>query len=351
MNKKVLVTGATGYVAGVLIEQLLDKGLTVHATVRDPTDTDRLKYLTDLAAASKGGSLHFFKGDLTDMGSFAEAMKGVSIVFHTASPFILKKEVDGWNELVEPAVMGVENVLLEANKTPTVERVVLTSSNSAIGVHGTVCQKMPGKKFTESIWNRVSDIESEPYYLSKTLAEQKAWEIAGGQTQWKLVVMNPSFVLGPGVIYHSSSQSHSFFKLMVNGTSKSGVPAISVGVVDVRDVAAAHIAGAYLPDAKGRHLLCGTNTNFGEIACAPFEKYGAEYPLPAKPLYVPNFLLYILAPYVGLSRSLVWTNHNTPLNFDSTKAKEELGMEFYSLKKTTEDMMQQFIDNGIAKKK
>ena len=50
-SKPVLVTGATGYVAGVLMAQLLDAGVTVHATVRDPSQTERLRYLREAAAA------------------------------------------------------------------------------------------------------------------------------------------------------------------------------------------------------------------------------------------------------------------------------------------------------------
>ena len=60
-TKPVLVTGATGYVAGILVQQLLEKGLTVHATVRDPSTTERIQYLQDVANKTTG-SIKFFKG-------------------------------------------------------------------------------------------------------------------------------------------------------------------------------------------------------------------------------------------------------------------------------------------------
>ena len=75
-SKPVMVTGATGCVAGVLVSQLLDAGVKVHATVRDPTKTDRLAYLQDPADKSKG-SIHFFAGNLLQAGSFDEAGKGL----------------------------------------------------------------------------------------------------------------------------------------------------------------------------------------------------------------------------------------------------------------------------------
>jgi dihydroflavonol-4-reductase len=126
----VLATGASGYVAGVLIKELLDLGVTVHGTVRDPTQLDRLKHLTD-AAKNAPGAIKFFKGDLMTPGSFADAMKGCSVVFHTASPVVLVPK-DPFKDLVEPAVEGAKNVLQQAAKTSTVKRVVLTSSTVAI---------------------------------------------------------------------------------------------------------------------------------------------------------------------------------------------------------------------------
>ena len=97
----VLVTGATGYVAGRLVERLLQAGLTVHATVRDASKTERLQYLHDLADDTEG-SLRFFSADLLDEGAFTEAMEGCRVVFHTASPFALDVK-DPQAELIDPA--------------------------------------------------------------------------------------------------------------------------------------------------------------------------------------------------------------------------------------------------------
>ena len=161
----VLVTGATGYVAGVLIAHLLEKGLTVHGTVRDPTKTDRLKHLNDAASKTKG-TIKFLKADLLAEGSYDEAAKGCSVIFHTASPFALNVK-DPDKDLIEPALRGTENVLTTANKTPSVKRVVLTSSCVAIYNHAKELQDIPGGVFTEENWNRGSTREDNPYPLSK----------------------------------------------------------------------------------------------------------------------------------------------------------------------------------------
>lgn len=228
----VLVTGATGYVAGVLIQQLLELGVTVHGTVRNPTDTTRFQYLIDLAEKSPG-TLKFFKGDLEEEGTFEEGMQGCSVVFHTASPFTLSVN-DPQKDLVDPAVNGTRNILNEATKSGTVKRVVLTSSCAAIYNDASDTEKAPGKKLTEEIWNTGSNLSYNPYSYSKTKAELAAWEIAGSQTKWTLVVMNPCMVMGPGTKYHESSESFSMIKRLGGGKSASGCPNFCMGVVDVR---------------------------------------------------------------------------------------------------------------------
>ena len=85
----VLVTGATGYVAGWIVKKLLEAGITVHAAVRDPSNHDKLGHLEELKN-STNGDLKFFAADLLKEGSYAEGMAGCKVVFHTASPFTSK---------------------------------------------------------------------------------------------------------------------------------------------------------------------------------------------------------------------------------------------------------------------
>ena len=83
-DEPVLVTGATGYFAGVLIRDLLEAGATVHGTVRDKNDTSSYQHILDLPGAVERFKL--FQADLLKAGSFRDAMTGCVIVFHTASP-------------------------------------------------------------------------------------------------------------------------------------------------------------------------------------------------------------------------------------------------------------------------
>lgn len=166
-----LVTGSTGYIAGVLIKTLLEKGVKVHATVRDPTKTERLQYLQD-AADKSPGTIKFFKGDLLEEGSFEEGMKGCSVVFHTASPFAMNVE-NPQQDLVDPAVKGTRNVLNQATRNKTVKRVVVTSSCGAIYTDASDTFKAPNNTLSEEVWNMTSSLDYNPYFFSKTMAERK----------------------------------------------------------------------------------------------------------------------------------------------------------------------------------
>lgn len=128
---KVAVTGASGYIASMLIQVLLSKGYTVHGTVRSLKDEQKVKHLIETIGKSEKGKLVLFEADLLKEGSFKECFEGVTGVFHTASPFQLSVK-DPMKDLVEPALNGTINVINEAIKTKTVKRVVLTSSMASV---------------------------------------------------------------------------------------------------------------------------------------------------------------------------------------------------------------------------
>ncbi|RYR69603.1 hypothetical protein Ahy_A03g016163 [Arachis hypogaea] len=83
----VCVTGASGYIASWIVNFLLQRGYTVRATVRDPSDPKKVEHLLKLNGAKE--RLHLFKADLLEEGSFDSAIEGCDGVFHTASPVLL----------------------------------------------------------------------------------------------------------------------------------------------------------------------------------------------------------------------------------------------------------------------
>ena len=167
-SKPVLVTGGTGYVASWIIKMLLEEGIIVNATVRDPSNIQKVEYLKALAEAS-AGQLKLFKSDLLDTGSFDEPMQDCELVIHTASPFFITGIKNPEEELIRPAKEGTRNVLESAKRNPTVQRVVLTSSVVAIYGDNADIALAPGGMFTEKEWNVTSSAEHQPYAYSKTL--------------------------------------------------------------------------------------------------------------------------------------------------------------------------------------
>ena len=346
-NAPVMVTGATGYVAGWLVKKLLDSGHTVHAAVRDPDNEAKLRYLNALAAQAPG-TIRYFKADLLEPGSYADAMRGCELVFHTASPFTSNVD-DPVKDLIEPAQLGTRNVLEEANHTPSVKRVVATSSCAAIYGDNVDLRNVPNGVCTEELWNTSSSVDHQPYSYSKVLAEREAWEICGGQDRWDLVTVNPSLVLGPGINPNGTSESFTIFRQLGDGTMKTGVPRWGLGVVDVRDLAVAHYRAGFTPQAKGRYIVSGHNSDLADLAAVLRGHFGNSYPLPART--VPKWLIWLVGPMMtkNMTRKVISRNVGLPFRADNGKGVRELGLAYRPLEETVVDFFQQMIDNNVFK--
>ena len=345
-TKPVLVTGATGYVAGRLVEKLLKEGRTVHAAVRTPDNKEKTKYLDELAEKLPG-SIKYFKADLLNEGSFDEGMKDCELVFHTASPFI-RSVKDPQKDLVDPAKKGTRNVLEAANRTESVKRVVVTSSCASIYGDGKDVLSMPNQELTEDIWNTSSSLEHQPYSFSKTEAEREAWKIAKEQNRWDLVTVNPSFVLGPGINPFGTSESFAVVKQIGNGDFKMGAPEFNIGCVDVRDLAEAHYQAGMRPEANGRYIVSGQNSGFGELAGMIKEKH-PNYPISTRKL--PKFMIWLLAPTVGMTRKEVKLNVGYPWKANNSKSIKDLGMKYRPLTDTINEFFDQLVDAGEIEKR
>src|SRR4051794_16584243 len=127
---RVLVTGATGYLAGHCIAELMAHGYAVRGTVRNRQTAD-VAHLRALAR-SAGGDLEFAEADLARDAGWDDAAAGCDYVWHVASPFPSHAPQDE-NAVIRPAVDGTLRVL-RAAAGGTVRRVVMTSSGLA--VHG-----------------------------------------------------------------------------------------------------------------------------------------------------------------------------------------------------------------------
>ena len=331
----ILITGATGYIGSWVTRLLLEKGASLHITVRDLTQTSHYQHLIDMAQTLPGHA-QFFEADLTQEGSFAEAMHHTQALFHIASPFKLAVS-DPQAELIGPALQGTQNILHQACHTPSMQKVILTSSCAAMFGDNIDLNPLKDKTLTENSWNTTSSLKHNPYSHSKTLAEQAAWDIAKQQSQWQMIALNPCLVMGPSISPYSNSESLHLLRQFKEGALRPGVANIGIGIVDVRDVAQAHFNALISKTATGRHILCGHSTSFLEIAHILYDNFGATYPIPHRAL--PKALCWLVGPYAlrGITRKYIEKNVNIPWQADTRKSISELNMSYRSLPDTLID--------------
>jgi dihydroflavonol-4-reductase len=246
---KVLVTGATGFIAGHVIHQLLEAGHEVRGTARSVSRKATLnKVLSDYAGMPV--DIEIVAADLTSDAGWDEAVAGMDYVQHVASPFlaVIPKDPD---ELIRPARDGAFRVL-KASKAAGVKRVVMTSSMAAIAYGWGDARPNP---LTEEHWSNPDNLEDNTAYTrSKTIAERAAWDyMAGEGAGMELSVINPSAVLGPAMSADVSTSLQIITQLMTGKAPAS--PRVGFCVVDVRDVADAHVKAMTVPEAAGERFL------------------------------------------------------------------------------------------------
>lgn len=245
---RVLITGASGFIAKWCAVELLKAGYRVRGTLRA---LGRAQEIRD-AVASQGADpsqLDFVEADLLDDAGWEAAMRGCRFVHHVASPFPLKPPKD-FDRLIRPARDGTLRVLRSAGAAG-VERVVMTSSVVAVIYPASGPQS---RTYDESDWTdpRRSDITA--YIASKALAERAAWEhVAATNSKSWLSVINPGLVLGPAIDRDLSS-SHEILRAMAGG-SYPAAPGAGYPIADVRDVAEAHMRAMTATAAAGERLI------------------------------------------------------------------------------------------------
>lgn len=248
---KVCVTGGTGFVGAHVVARCLAAGHSVRATVRN-TGSDLAKELLQLEGADD--RLELVAANLLEEDGWADAVKDCELVFHVASVFTMN--VTEASMVLDPALKGTQNVLTACANEPAVKTVVLTSSCAA--VYDQPGERGKGVAFNESHWNETATEKSSPYSYAKTQAEKLAWKLAGEQSRYRLLVVNPPLILGPPLLSRADGASVEILQKMFSGML-SRSPKFNFGVVDVRDVAKVQQHGGH---AHRREDLssCGVET-------------------------------------------------------------------------------------------
>lgn len=334
----VLVTGGSGYIAGFCILRLISDGWHVRATVRSLSRAEEVRRTLGL----KEGELSIVAADLTRDDGWDEAVEGCTYVLHVASPIpaTLPKSDD---ELVIPARDGALRVL-KAAKAAGIKRVVMTASTACIayGMDGDHNERV----FDETRWTDPKHADTSPYVRSKTLAEQAAWDFAAQNPGFELVTINPGAVLGP-VMGADFSPSIEIVKKLL-GRELPGCPRLGFPLVDVRDVAEAHVRAMTHPSAAGeRFQVAGPFLWFQEIA----RVLKARAPDIAKrvpTIALPNWMIRLSALFDPITRSVLY-ELDKRRDCSSAKAERVLGVKLRPVEESIVETARSLVQKGLVK--
>ena len=293
--EKVLVTGASGFIAEHCIIELLKNGYSVKGSLRtmsrEQEVRDAVKTETDDA------KLEFCKLDLLDDDGWEEAMRDCDYLMHVASPFVIEDPKDE-NELIKPAKEGTLRALNAAKKAG-IKRVVLTSSVAAVNSH------MMSGNSDHTTWTDINSKYVTPYQKSKTIAEKAAWDFYNNQdnsNKMELTVINPGGVMGPQLGNDLGGASTQIVSQLISGKFPM-IPALSFPFIDVRDVAILHLKAMTTPEADGKRFIAAHSepTWMYEVAevlsAAGYEKIKLKK--------APSFMLKLIGFFDNKTKSLV----------------------------------------------
>ncbi len=238
---RVAVTGGSGFVAAWCIAQLLNEGYEVVATVRSPRREADVRAAAGATAAER---LSFAIADLSGDDGWDGALAGCEAVLHVASPMSPGET----GTVITEAVDGTLRVLAAADRVG-VRRVVMTSACAA----ATPAASQLSGRVNETCWTDAGEPGLSAYRRSKTLAERAAWDYAAQGRSFSLATVLPSAVFGP-TRSASALGPLRLIGALLDG-SATALPRLGLEVVDVRDVAAAHLLAMTSPQADGQRFI------------------------------------------------------------------------------------------------
>ena len=357
-NGCVVVTGATGWVAGHVIETLFSKGFKVHGTVRDTSNKKKLKHLLMLEGKYKsmGASLQLFQADLFEENAYDEAAKGCVGFIHVAS--IVVKEDDDPQVQVNGATKGTVSALVAAKKA-NIKHVVVTSSVASLSP--TVSRLQTKLEHCDRAYditdtNDYASLHVNTYSYSKTMAEKETnvWMIAN-DSPFRLSTTHFAMAWGPQQTSRVTSSQNAI--LVVAKREWPFYAPLYFHGVDVRDVARAHVHLLMDTRASGRYIVAldqkETSVSMYDVNLALKEDaslynqlhYSIEWKLPVWMFRKMLWLNPLLDPSM-----LVAAKRGHGCGFDGTRLVKELHFEYLhtSIQQTIRDSTKSFVEFGLV---
>ena len=311
---RALVTGANGHLGNRLVRALADAGHEVCASVRSLAD-ERNSVLRSIPG------IEIVELDVRDAERFRALCENVDTLFHVAATHAHVPDGRATEEdIVADSVNGAEAAIRAAARQ--VRKVVMTSSLVTLPM-----RRQGEPPATENDWRR--DLEV-PFIRAKTVAERRAWELAGRYSV-RLVTILPGSVCGPG--FTRRTPSTNLIEGIMLGTLRFGAPHGTFPCVDIRDVVSAHMLAAE-KDVNGRFIIC--NDRFPTLRELTHLMHAIDPAIPRSRWNLPDFFMPVL-PYLDLlnSRTLGSPRTLTPeladaiqgriFNASNARARTELG--------------------------
>lgn len=355
----VVVTGATGFVASHVIEKLFENGYAVHGTVRDPSNKNKTAHLIKLQK-KYDAKLKLFKADLLESNPFDLAVEGCSGFLHIASPVNVanmdhKEKVD----LVDAAVKGTLSALNAAYKAKVRTMIITSSVVSLAPSKAKDFTKLEDCKnpYNETDWGDVCTLEEGTYGFSKVQAElaTNEWMSKFNTPPFRLATVHFPVALGPQLSSRVTS-SNELVYTTINGDYPFIIP-LYFHIVDIRDVARAHVFLLENKKAEGRYIVSidqhSSSKRWLDLSHNILEAEDLKS-LPVPTFVLPAWILRLCA-WLKLDSHLTaqivkraFFGHQC--GFDGSKITRELGFEYKytDMKITIQDAARSMVRLGIA---
>ena len=282
-SKKVLVTGASGYIASHCIKVLLEKGFKVKGSVRDAKKMYIAKKPFDNYLYKD--NLEFCELNLLSDKGWDSAVKDCDFLMHIASPCIIK-EPKNESDIINPAVQGTLRALNFANDS-NIKKVILTSSIGAM-LYGN--QKRHCKS---SDWTNISEYVGS-YIKSKTMAEKAAWNFFNSLSNpsFSFTTINPGMVFGPVINGNLEGASQNMVLDLIKGEYPV-LPDIYFTFVDVRDLANIQVEALFKIESDNSRIIVTSEKSISFLDISRILKKIGFTKCPTK--LIPSFLIRFLA--------------------------------------------------------
>lgn len=207
------------------------------------------------------------------------------------------------------------------------------------------------KTFNEVNWSDPNGNHINAYSKSKTLAEKAAWEFQKKlpeDQRFEIVVLNPSMMVGPAFFKAESSSFQIVEKVMNN--AMPGMPLVKLAMVDVREVAMAHLLSIKNREAANRRFIIYNNSmmccELATVMKSEFDPQGYEIinsPLAYWKLYVASF--------VNTTAATMISRWRLTSDIDNTRSLEVLGVKYGDIRKSILDMTYNMFETGALEDK